>query len=208
MSRYLGPVCKLCRREGEKLYLKGEKCYSSKCPFDKRSYSPGEHGRRPSRFSDYGLQLREKQKAKRIYGLMEKQFKRYFKSAERQKGVTGENLFRMLETRLDNIVYRLGFAVSRKDARQLVSHNHVLVNDERVNIPSYQVKTGDQIKVKEKSHDLDRIVTALEAAERRETPEWLEVDVDKRIGIVHALPTRDQIQTTIQDQLIIEHYSR
>jgi len=208
MSRYLGPVCKLCRREGEKLYLKGERCYSSKCAFERRSYSPGQHGRRPSRFSDYGLQLREKQKAKRTYGLLEKQFKGYFRKAERGKGITGENLFRMLEARLDNVVYRLGFAKSRKDARQLVSHNHILVNDKRVNIPSYQVKAEDRIKVRDKSHNLDRIVDALEAVEQRGAPEWLEVDADKRIGIVHALPTRDQIQTTIQEQLIIEHYSR
>lgn len=208
MSRYLGPVCKLCRREGEKLYLKGEKCYSSKCPYDKRSYSPGEHGRRSSRFSEYGLQLREKQKAKRIYGLLERQFKGYFKKAERQKGVTGENLFRMLEARLDNIVYRLGFAASRRDARQLVSHKHILVNDKRVNIPSYQVKAGDQIKVRERSRELDRIIDALEAAAQRGISKWLEVDADERAGIVHALPTRDQIPVKVQDQLIIEHYSR
>lgn len=208
MSRYLGPVCKLCRREGEKLYLKGERCYSNKCPFDRRSYSPGEHGRRSSRFSDFGLQLRETQKAKRTYGMLERQFKRYFKNAEQEKGVTGENLFRMLEARLDNVVYRLGFATSRRDARQLVSHNHILVNNKRVNIPSYQVKVGDQVKVREKDHNLNRIVNALEAAEQRGVPEWLESDADKWIGTVHALPTRDQIQTTIQEQLIIEHYSR
>lgn len=208
MSRYLGPVCKLCRREGEKLYLKGEKCYSSKCPFEKRSYSPGEHGRRSSRFSEFGLQLREKQKAKRIYGLQERQFKRYFKKAERQRGVTGENLFRMLETRLDSIVYRLGFASSRKEARQLVLHKHILVNDKRVNIPSYQVKAGDQIKVRDKSSNMDRIVNALEAAEQRGIPEWLEVDTEKKVGVVHALPTREQIPVKVQDQLIIEHYSR
>lgn len=208
MSRYLGAVCKLCRREGEKLFIKGEKCHSSKCPYDRRSYSPGQHGRRSSRFSDYGLQLREKQKAKRTYGLLEKQFKRYFVKAEQQKGVTGENLFRMLEARLDNIVYRLGFAVSRKAARQLVSHKHFLVNDKRTNIPSYQVKAGDQIKIREKSQNLKKILTALETSEQRGIPEWLEVDVDKKIGNIHALPTRDQIQTTIKEQLIIEHYSR
>lgn len=208
MSRYLGAVCKLCRREGEKLYIKGEKCYSSKCPYERRSYSPGQHGRRSSRFSDYGLQLREKQKAKRTYGLLEKQFKRYFVKAEQQKGVTGENLFRILEGRLDNIVYRLGFAASRKAARQLVSHNHFLVNDKRTNIPSYQVKAGDQIKVREKSQNLKKILTALETAEQRGIPEWLEVNVDNKTGKVHALPTRDQIKTTIQEQLIIEHYSR
>jgi len=208
MSRYLGPVCKLCRREGEKLYIKGERCYSSKCPFERRSYSPGQHGRRSSRFSDFGQQLREKQKAKRTYGLLERQFRKYFVKAERQKGVTGDNLFRLLESRLDNVVYRLGFASSRKDARQLISHKHILVNDKRVNIPSYQVKAGDQIKVRQKSTELDRIVKALEAVEQRGVPEWLETDVDNRVGIVHALPTKEQIATTIQDQLIIEHYSR
>ena len=207
MSRY-GAVCKFCRREGEKLYLKGERCYSSKCSFVRRSYSPGQHGRRSSRFSDYGRQLREKQKAKRTYGLRESQFKKYFRKSERGKGVTGENLFRMLEARLDNIVHRLGFAVSRKDARQLVSHNHILVNDKRVNIPSYQVKAGDEIKVREKSRDLDRIVKALESAGQRGVPEWLKLNPDKRIGEVRDLPARDQIQTTIQEQLIIEHYSR
>jgi len=208
MSRYLGAVCKLCRREGEKLYIKGKKCYSSKCPYERRSYSPGQHGRRSSRFSDYGLQLREKQKAKRTYGLLEKQFKRYFVKAEQQKGVTGENLFRLLETRLDNIVYRLGFAVSRREARQLVSHKHFLVNNKRTNIPSYQVKAGDQIKLIEKSQNFKKILTALETAEQRGIPEWLEVNVDNKTGNVHALPTKDQIQTTIQEQLIIEHYSR
>jgi len=208
MSRYLGAVCKLCRREGEKLYIKGEKCYKSKCPFDRRSYSPGQHGRRSSRFSDYGLQLREKQKAKRIYGVLEKQFKRYFVKAEQQKGVTGENLFRILESRLDNIVYRLGFASSRRQARQLVSHNHILVNDKRVNIPSYQVKSGDQVKVIEKSHNISTILNSLETAEQRGIPEWLGLDIDKKSGIVNALPTRAQIKISIQDQLIIEHYSR
>jgi small subunit ribosomal protein S4 len=208
MGRYLGPVCRLCRREGEKLFLKSERCLN-KCSFDRRNKPPGErHKRSIAKYSDYGRQLRQKQKAKRIYGIFEKQFKRYFRNAERQKGITGENLLRLLESRLDNVVYRLGFASSRNEARQLVSHNHFLVNGERVNIPSYIVKLGDVIQVREKSQQMDRIQRALELAQQRGVSEWLSLDPERKQGVVNAIPTREQIPTTIQEQLIVELYSK
>lgn len=208
MGRYLGPSCRLCRREGEKLFLKSERCFN-KCSFDRRSTPPGERHRRSSaKYSDYGRELRQKQKAKRIYGVFEKQFKRYFKNAERQKGITGENLLRILETRLDNVVYRLGFASSRNEARQLVSHNHFFVNGRRVNIPSYLVKAGDVIQVRERSQQMERIQRALELAQQRGVAEWLSLDPGRKQGVVNAIPTREQIPTTIQEQLIVELYSK
>jgi small subunit ribosomal protein S4 len=199
----------LCRREGEKLFLKGGRCYSDKCAIERRNIPPGERHRKSStKYSDYGRQLRQKQKAKRTYGVFEKQFKRYFQNAERQKGITGENLLRMLESRLDNVVYRLGFASSHSEARQLVCHKHFLVNGKGVNIPSYLVKAGDVILVREKSQQMAAIQRALEAAQQRGVPEWLELDIERKQGVVNATPTREQIPTTIQEQLIVELYSR
>lgn len=208
MARYKGPVCKLCRAEGTKLFLKGRRCYTDKCVLERRSYLPGEHGRVPRRTSDYSLRLREKQKARRIYGILERQFKNYFKLASRQRGVKGENLLRFLERRLDNIVFRLGFATSRAEARQIVRHRHMLVNGRLVDIPSYLVKPGDKISVKRKSKKMTRIQEALELAETREMPPWLKVDPDKLIGRVLKLPSQEEIGMPIKGELIVEFYSR
>ena len=208
MSKYIGPKCKLCRREGMKLFLKGERCYTDKCAFDRRPYAPGQHGHTRPKFSEYGIRLREKQKVKRMYGVLEKQFRRYFEEADRMKGITGENLLQLLERRLDNVVYRMGIAVSRSDARQLVRHNHILVNGRRVNIPSYLVKVGDEIEVREKSKNLLRIQEALKLAARREPVSWLEVDKNKLKAVVKALPQRSDIDEHINEQLIVEFYSR
>jgi small subunit ribosomal protein S4 len=207
MARYTGPVCKLCRREGQKLFLKGERCYF-KCAFEHRNYPPGEHGQVREKQKDYGIRLREKQKIRRIYGILERQFKRYFNLAERQKGVTGENLLRILESRFDNVVYRSGFASSRAEARQLVLHNHFTVNGQKVNIPSYLTTSGDVIQVREKSRNLDRVGMAMEAAEQRGIPEWLELDRDKMQSTVRTLPARDQVLESIQEQLVVELYSK
>ncbi|NLB94113.1 MAG: 30S ribosomal protein S4 [Armatimonadetes bacterium] len=210
MSRYTGPVCRLCRREGERLYLKGARCYSPKCPVDRRPYPPGQHGQMQSRrkVQDYGLQLREKQKARRIYGVLETQFRHYFSEADRSKGVTGEELLRLLERRLDNVVYRLGFAASRKEARQLVTHRHFAVNGRTVNVPSYLIRAGDTISVREGHRDEPPIVAALQQARGRRTPPWLEFDPDQLQGKVQWLPNRDEIDTDIREQLIVEFYSR
>ncbi|MDL1955981.1 MAG: 30S ribosomal protein S4 [Candidatus Desulfofervidus auxilii] len=208
MARYTGPVCRLCRREGVKLFLKGERCYTDKCALERRPYPPGQHGQMRIKKTDYGILLREKQKLKRIYGVLEKQFHRYFEEAVRLKGVTGENLLMLLERRLDNVVYRMGFANSRRQARQLVRHGHVLVNDEKVDIPSYLVEVGDIIKIREKSKDIPFIKEALEAVARRGVPSWLEVDKERLEGRVKALPTRDEIAIPVQEQLIIEFYSK
>ncbi|MBW1971357.1 MAG: 30S ribosomal protein S4 [Deltaproteobacteria bacterium] len=208
MARYIGPSCKLCRRENMKLFLKGDRCYSDNCAFERRSYPPGQHGRGRAKHSDYGTQLREKQKLKRMYGLLELQFRRYFEKAERMRGVTGENLLILLERRLDNMVYRMGFASSRNEARQLVRHNHFLVNKKKVNIPSYLVKPGDVIEVKEKSRKLKRIQESLEAIERRGVPQWIEVDKEAFRGVVKNLPSRDELTIPIQEQLIVELYSK
>jgi len=207
MARYTGPVCKLCRREGQKLFLKGERCYF-KCAFEHKNYPPGEHGQSREKQKDYGIRLREKQKIRRIYGIMEKQFKRYFHLAERQKGITGENLLRMLESRLDNIVYRSGFASSRAEARQLVLHNHFIVNGQKVNIPSYLTKAGEVVLVKEGSRGVDRIIRAIEAVQQRGVPEWLELDLDKMQVTIQALPARDQVSESIDEHLVIELYSK
>lgn len=209
MARYIGPVCRQCRREGLKLYLKGDKCYSDKCPFDRRGYIPGQHGQgRRGKLSEYGIQLREKQKARRIYGLMEKQFHRYYEKAERQKGVAGENLLILLERRLDNVVYRLGLADSRTQARQLVRHGHFTVNGRTVNIPSYQVKPGDTIAVREKSKASPKIKEIIEDLGTRTVPAWLELLPEVPGGRVLRLPNREDIDVPVQEHLIIELYSR
>ncbi len=208
MARYTGPACKLCRREGLKLYLKGDRCYTGKCAIDRRSYAPGQHGQVRKKTSEYGIQLREKQKARRIYGILEKQFRNYFKEANRQPGVTGENLLRLLERRLDNVVYRLGLATSRNEARQLVTHGHFKVNGRKVNIPSYLVKVGDEITIREKSTKSPRIKELLERAAEKTVPEWLEFDAEQAKGRVLALPSREQLDVPIEEHLIVELYSR
>ena len=209
MARDTGADCKLCRREGMKLFLKGTKCTSDKCPFDKKGYAPGQHGR-PRRFkqSEYSLQLREKQKVKRIYGLLESQFHTYFKRAERLKGVTGENLLRLLETRLDNVVYRLGLAPSRTTARQLVRHRHVLVNGELVDIPSYQLKAGDEIRIREKSRQLEIIHSAMKRVRYGKMVAWLSLDKAGMLGTILEQPARDAIPVDVNEKLIVELYSK
>jgi small subunit ribosomal protein S4 len=208
LARYLEASCRLCRREGMQLYLKGDRCYTDKCAIERRHYPPGQHGQRRSKLSDYGTQLREKQKVKRIYGVLEKQFSGYFEKAERQKGVTGTNLLVLLERRLDNIVYRLGFANSRAQARQLVRHNLIMVNDAKVNLPSYLVRTGDVIQVTEKGRKLAMVLDAMEAVARRGTPAWLEFNKDEAKGRVVMFPEREEITMPIQEHLIVELYSK
>lgn len=208
MARYTRSACRLCRRENLKLFLKGERCYTEKCAIDRRNYAPGQHGQNRRKFSDYGAQLREKQKVKRLYGLLESQFRNTFKEADRQKGITGEVLLFLLERRLDNAVYRLGFANSRDEARQLVRHNHFSVNQSKVNIPSYLVKPGDVIEVREKSKKVARIQEALEGVARRGIPQWLELDKDQMKGSVKSMPTREEITIPIQEKLIVELYSK
>ena len=208
MARYTGPVCKLCRREGEKLFLKGDRCYSDKCAMEKRPYPPGQAGKRRPRESEYRTQLREKQKTKRMYGMLEKQFRSYYEEANRQEGITGENLLRLLETRLDNVVYRLGFAGSRSQARQSVRHGHIQVNGKRVDIPSYRVRAGDVVSIGPKAKDLLVIKSAIISNERSTVPGWLEVDIEKLQGSVISLPTRDQIDLTVKENLIVELYSK
>lgn len=209
MARYTGSVCRICRRENLKLFLKGDRCYSDKCAFDRRSYAPGQHGqRRRGKTSDYGIQLREKQKVKRMYGLTEKQFRLFFERADRKKGITGTNLLVQLETRLDNVAYRLGFVNSRSQGRQLVKHNHLLVNGQKVNIPSYQVKTGDVVEVREKSRNIQFITDSLDAVVRRGVPQWLELEKDNMKGTVKNLPVREDLTMPIQEQLIVELYSK
>lgn len=208
MARYIGPVCKQCRREGAKLFLKGERCYTDKCGYDRRPYPPGVHGQRRSKVTEYGIRLREKQKVRRIYGMLESQFRRYFDMADRQRGVTGENFLSLLERRLDSAVYRLGMATTRAEARQLVRHKHMQVNGKAVNIPSFLLRPGDKITVRERSKKLGRIEGALEVAGRREQPDWLEFDRDNLTATVKNVPTREGITLPIQEQLIVEFYSR
>lgn len=208
MARYTGPSCRLCRRERLKLFLKGERCYSEKCAVDRREYPPGQHGQSRKRYSDYNVQLREKQKVKRIYGVMEQQFRGYFEEANRQKGITGENLLLILERRLDNMVYRMGFASSRNEARQLIRHNHFEVNGKRVNIPSYLMRAGDVIELKEKSRKIAKVQESLEGSSRRGVPRWLEVDKDNLKGKVVALPAREELTMPINEQIIVEFYSK
>lgn len=210
MARYIGPSCRLCRRENLKLFLKGDRCYGDKCAFERRPYAPGQHGQRRQggRYSDYRVQLREKQKVKRIYGVLEKQFRDYYSHAERRKGITGTNLLILLESRLENVVYRMGFAASRNQARQLVRHNHFLVDKKKVNIPSFHVKPGDVVEVKEKSRKVAQILEAMETVVRRGVPDWMEVDKEKFSGIFKALPNREELTMPIQEQLIVELYSK
>lgn len=208
MAKYTGSVCRLCRREGLKLYLKGDRCFTPKCAIERRAYPPGQHGQGRKKVSEYGLQLREKQKARRIYGILENQFRRYFDKAERQPGVTGENLLRLLERRMDNVIYRLGLGSSRSEARQLVRHGHFTVNGRKVNIPSFLIKVGDVITVRDKSKESPRIKELLERAGDRTPPAWLELEAEQARARVVDLPTRDQIDATVQEHLIVELYSR
>jgi len=208
VARYTGAACRLCRRENLKLFLKGDRCYSEKCAFDRRSFPPGQHGQRRTKVSDYGIQLREKQKVKRMYGLTENQFHLTFEKADSQKGVTGTNLLVLLERRMDNIIFRLGFANCRNQARQLVRHGHFLVNGRRVDIPSALVKVGDKVSVKESSRSKAVIVESLEAAVRRGMPQWLELDKEQFTGTVKAYPMREELTMPMQEQLIVELYSK
>lgn len=208
MARYTEAKCKLCRREGTKVFLKGDRCYTDKCPFERRPYPPGQHGRRRKKSSDYAVQLREKQKVRRMYGLMEDQFHKYFKKAEAQKGVTGTNLLRFLELRFDNVVYRLGFANSRDQARQLVLHGHFLVNGKKADVPSLQLKTGDVVQVKERSRKIPVIQEAQEVLARRGCPEWLESDSENFKGTIKGQPEREHVTFPINEHLIVELYSK
>jgi small subunit ribosomal protein S4 len=208
MARYTDAVCRLCRREGQKLFLKGDKCYSDKCPVDRRHYPPGQHGQGRKKLSEYGLQSREKQKTRRYYGVLESQFRKYFEMAERKPGVTGTNLLQILESRLDNVVYRLGMAMSRPEARQLVRHGHFTVNGRRVNIPSFLVKPGDVIALKESSRNLEKFKIVLEANASRVPPRWLDLNRDAIQGTVTALPEREDIDFPVEEHLIVELYSK
>lgn len=209
MARYTGPVCRMCRRENMKLFLKGDRCYTDKCAVERRAYAPGQHGQGRVKVSDYGTQLREKQRVKRTYGLLENQFRSYFEKAERMKGVTGENLLVLLEKRLDSMIYRMGFATSRTEARQLVRHSHFTVNGRKVNVPSYLVRPGDIVELREKSRQVARINEALDGVMRRGLPSWVEVDRNGFKGTVKTLPVRAEMTTpTFQEQLIVELYSK
>jgi small subunit ribosomal protein S4 len=208
VARYTDPVCRLCRREGMKLFLKGDRCFKDKCAIERRNYAPGQHGRRRSKVLGYGVQLREKQKVKRIYGLLERQFRTYFQRAERKTGITGENLLRQLELRLDNVAYSLGFASSRAQARQLVRHGHIEVNGRKINVPSYQARKGDVVQVREKSRKNDQIRQAVETAAGRGVPSWLQLNPEQFLGTVNDLPKREDIRLPIQEQLIVELYSK
>ncbi len=208
MARNLDPKCRQCRREGEKLFLKGEKCFTDKCAIERRSYAPGQHGQRSARRSDYATQLREKQKVRRQYGVLERQFRKIYAEADRRKGITGETLLQLLESRLDAIVYRMGFGASRSEARQVVRHNGILVNGKRVNIPSYLVRPGDTVEVAEKAKSQLRVKAAAEAAESRGIPEWLEVDAKGLKGKFKALPQRSELPASINEHLVVELYSK
>ena len=208
MARYSGAVCRHCRREGLKLFLKGERCFSDKCSVERRSYPPGQHGQGRVKFSEYGQQLREKQKVKRIYGMLETQFRNTFYEASRKKGVTGENMILLLERRLDNMIYRMGFASSRNQARMLISHRHFLVNGRKVNIPSYKVRVGDKVTISESSRKIAAIKENLSASERRAFPRWVSVDVERMEGVVNEFPTREDITMPMEEHLIVELYSK
>ncbi len=209
MARYTGSVCRLCRRENMKLFLKGDRCYSDKCAFDRRGYPPGQHGeRRGRKISDYGIQLREKQKVKRMYGLTEKQFRIFFQRANRQKGITGTNLLVLLERRLDNVVYRMGFVNSRTQGRHFVRHNHFSINGRKVNIPSFLIRPGDTVEVRDKSRTIQSIGDALEAVVRRGVPQWIELEKDNFKGVVQSFPVREDLTMPIQEQLIVELYTK
>jgi small subunit ribosomal protein S4 len=209
MARYIGPVCRLCRREGMKLFLKGERCYTDKCAIEKRNLPPGQHGKlRKAKMVGYGVQLREKQKVKRIYGVLENQFRRYFEMADRTRGITGETLLQLLERRFDNVIYRLGLATSRAQARQQIRHGHFLINGKKVDIPSYAVKMGDEVRVREASAKSAVVAHAIDEVKGRGVPEWLQVDAANTLGRVLSIPTRDQINLPVQEQLIVELYSK
>ncbi len=208
MARYIEPVCKLCRREGLKLFLKGDRCFTLKCAIEKRNYPPGEHGQRRSKHSEYGLQLREKQKMKRLYGIQETQFRTYFRMAERQKGITGENLVRLLEQRLDNVVHRLGLGASRAQARMLIVHGHIRVNGRRVTIPSYLLRAGDVVEIQPASREMEAIKAALEGAKKRRVPSWLELDAANFTGTVRSLPSKEEMAIPVQEQLVVALYSK
>jgi len=208
LARYRGSVCRFCRRETAKLFLKGDRCYSDKCSAERRNYPPGQHGQGRTKHSDYGVQLREKQKVRRIYGVLEKQFRGYAHLAEKQRGVTGENLLVLLESRLDSILYRMGFASSRAEARQLISHGHFAVDGRKVDIPSFRTKPGMVVELGEKSRKNKSIEESLQAVSRRGVPDWLEVDPANFKGVVKALPTREELPPTIREQLIVEFYSK
>lgn len=208
MARYIDASCRLCRREGEKLFLKGERCYTDKCSVARRAYAPGQHGQQRKKMSEYGIQLREKQKARRFYGILESQFSKYFDMASSRKGITGENLLQILESRLDNVVYRLGLATSRPEARQLVRHGHFTVNGKKVNIPSYLLQVGDVVAVKDKSKNSPKIKSIVEIAGGRVVPKWLEFDEENLFGKVITLPEREDIDLPVQEHLIVEHYSK
>ncbi len=208
MARYTGAVCRLCRREGQKLFLKGERCYTEKCGFERRKYAPGMHGQGRKKLSEYGVQLREKQKARRYYGVLESQFRKYFEMANKMKGITGENLLSVLESRLDNVVYRLGFGMSRPEARQLVTHGHFTVNGKKVNIPSYLIKPGDVIAICEKSRSSEKIKEVIEKTESRIVPKWLDLDRNTLSGKVLNMAQREDIDLEIAEHLIVELYSK
>ena len=208
MARYTEASCRLCRREGQKLFLKGERCFTEKCSIQKRAYGPGQHGQQKKKMSEYGLQLREKQKARRFYGILESQFKKYFEMASRKKGITGENLLQILETRLDNVVYRMGLATSRKEARQLVTHGHFKVNDKRVNIPSFLVNVNDIISVSDKFKNTPKIKSIEETVGARVVPQWMDYDADSYTGKIIQLPAREDVDLDVQEHLIVELYSK
>lgn len=208
MAKYTDSLCRICRREGEKLFLKGDRCFTEKCAIERRKYPPGQHGQGYRKLSDYGIQLREKQKVRNTYGLLERQFRRYFREAEKSRGITGEVLLQLLECRLDNIVYRMGFASNRRMARQLIGHGHFLVNGKKVTLPSQWVKAGDFVSVKESSREIPEIIDSLSKAEHRGIPPWIEVDIANMKGKVLRNPSRDEIQLPAQEQLIVELYSK
>jgi small subunit ribosomal protein S4 len=208
MARYIGALCRICRREGEKLFLKGDRCYTEKCAVERRKYPPGQHGQGFRKLSDYGIQLREKQKVRKMYGLLERQFRRYFYEAERKKGITGEMLLKLIESRLDTVVFRMGFAPNRRRARQLIGHGHIFVNGREVNLPSCEIKGGDIVEVKEASRKMPEIVDSLSKSEHRGIPGWVEVDGANFRGKVLHIPSRDEIQLPVQEQLIVELYSK
>jgi small subunit ribosomal protein S4 len=209
LARYTDSSCRLCRREGLKLFLKGDRCYSEKCSFERRGYAPGDHGQaHKKQRSDYGVQLREKQKLKRLYGLLEKQFRGYFEKADQQKGITGTNLLLFLERRLDNMIFRMGLSNSRVEARQLISHGHFLINGKPVNIPSYLLKAGDEVSVKEGSRKINRVLEAMETVARRGVPHWLELDKENFKASIKLLPVREDLTMPVQEQLVVELYSK
>ncbi len=208
MARYVGPLCRLCRREGAKLFLKGARCYTTKCAIERRDQPPGQHGQSRAKLSEYQMQLREKQKLKRIYGLLERQFRGYFHRAERKKGITGDNLLQLLERRLDSVVYRMGFASSRGEARRLINHGHFLVNGRKVDIPSFLLKEGDKIQVREKSRNLERIQASLSGVESRGVSPWLELNKTELSGLLAAVPSKEEIALPVNEQLVVELYSR